>query len=146
MKAIFERIPPGVTVDEKKIEDLATGWFAVSHLLVDKKKERREAYGTLYRIKSANGSIYRFLRFSPRLKGSLKKVEGQILIDWNAWLDLSGRSEHVSKNILLEIRKANWFEIFFHSTTFPDPTYRHAMQISRISLYLGIISLILAFK
>jgi hypothetical protein len=146
MKAIFERVPPGVNFKGKQTESLPVGWFAVTHLLIDNKKERREAYGTLYRIKSANGSVYRFLRFSPRLKGSLNKVESQMLIDWNAWLDLTGRNEYVSENIVLEIRKANWIEIFFQSTTFPDPTYRHAMQISRIGLYLGIISLVLAFK
>lgn len=140
IKGKFERVPPS-----DRTEQLTLGWVAISHRFLDDKQSRRGAFGKVYKIKSEHGVIYRNFKFSPRLKGSAKKGEGQILLDWQGWLDLCN-IECENDSIELSIKKANVFEEFFHSVTHPDPAYRHSMAVARVGLYLGIISLILAFK
>lgn len=121
-------------------EDLALGWFALSHHWLKDKKTRRENYGRLFRIKSEHGTIYRNLRFSPRLKKS------QGLFDWAGWIDLSGRTGEEEAPLLLDIRPATWAEIAFFGDSHPDPAYRHSMLLARISLYISFISLIISFR
>jgi hypothetical protein len=140
IKGEFERIPPS-----EKTEPLVLGWFAISHRWMSEKQIRRNAYGTVYKIKSEHGVIYRNLRFSPRLKGSSAKSEGQMLIDWQGWITLCDIDCENTK-VEIEIKKANALEMFYHSITHPDPSYRHSMAVARVGLYISVISLILAFK
>ncbi len=136
----FTRIPP-ISITE----DLALGWFAISHRWMEEKQIRRDAYGKLYRIKTDEGVIYRTLRFSPRLKGAPSKDSGQILMDWHGWIQLSKTGEEKYPE-RMKIKKANIFEIFWHSASHPDPAYRHSMAIARIGLYISLVSIILSFK
>lgn len=140
MKGRFVRVPP-----TDKTEPLALGWFAISHLWMEDKLQRRHAYSTVYKIKSKHGTIYRTIRFSPRLKGTPKSQEGQMLIDWHGWLTICEDLQEGSP-IELSIKKANPFEVFYHSITHPDPGYRHSMAVARVGLYISLISLILALK
>ena len=140
MKGRFVRVPP-----TDKTEPLALGWFAISHLWEEDKLTRRESYSMTFKIKSKHGKIFRTLRFSPRLKGTPKQGQGQILIDWHGWLTVC-EDLHERDDVELTITRANVLEVFLHSTSHPDPAYRHSMAVARTGLYIGIISLILAFK
>lgn len=141
MKANFTRIAPSINA-----EQLALGWFAISHRFIEGKKTRRNSYGVIYKIKSKDGSvIYRTLRFSPRLKGSTRTGEGQILLDWQGWINLSDIDTE-KEALELKITKANLFGRIYHSMSHPDPIYRHSMKVARIGLYISLISLILSFK
>jgi len=140
IKGMFERIPP-----LESTEQLQIGWFAISHRWLNDKESRRNTYGEIYKISSKHGSVYRNIKFSPRLKGTAKKREGQILLDWHAWITLSSTGNEKMPEELT-IRRANIFEIFYFSSSHPDPAYRHSMAIARIGLYVGLLSVILAFK
>lgn len=141
MKAKFTRIAPS-----KNVEQLALGWFAISHRFIQGKNERRKSHGVIYKIKSKDGSvIYRTLKFSPRLKGSVNTGEGQILLDWQGWINLTDIDTE-NDAIELKISKANLFGRIYHSMSHPDPIYRHSMKVARIGLYISLISLILSFK
>jgi len=146
IKSVFQRISPGINTAQ-----LNVGWFAINHSFIKDKRSRRDSYSKLYRLKSKHGSIFRHIRFSPNLKGEKIDKENniiqnpQLLIDWSGWMKLTN-IENEKDNIEIEMSKANFFQIFYYSDTHPDPAYRHSMLISRIGLYLGIISLILAFK
>ncbi len=128
-----------------KTELLALGWTAISHRYFEDKQSRRKAYGEVYKIKSKRGTIYRNLRFSPKLKGSPKQKEAQLLIDWQGWIDLCEIGKE-SEAVEVSIKKANPFEVFYHTMSHPDPAVRHSVAIARVGLYISIISLILAFK
>lgn len=140
IKGNFTRTPPA-----PHTEDLALGWFAISHRWVDEKIDRRKEYGQLYKIESPHGSTYRTLRFSPRLKGGASKGEGQMLIDWQAWLSLCEYTRERDP-VEVHIRPANIFEVFYHSMKHPDPAYRHSMAVARVGLYIAIISLLVSFR
>ena len=136
----FTRIAPTT-----KTEELALGWFAISHRWTDDVQKRRASYGSIYKISSSKGSIYRNLKFSPRLKGSAKQQQGQILIDWYGWICLNVSGEE-SEPETLTIKKASILETFYYTTTHPDPAYRHSMALARMGLYISFMSIILAFK
>ena len=141
MKAIFSRVPP-----TDKTEQLSLGWVAISHRWFNDKQTRRDAYGTVYKIKSKSGGvIYRNLKFSPRLKGSTSQGKGQILLDWQGWINLC-EIEEEGGEIELTIKKANVFQIFYHSMTHPEPAYRHSMALARVGVYISVVTLIVAFK
>ena len=140
MKAKFGRVPPTA-----KTEELALGWVAISHRWFEDKQSRRDAYGTIYKIKTKSGTIYRSLKFSPRLKGSAKSGSGQILLDWQGWINLCELDTEKSE-VELKITKANMLERVYHSMTHPEPAYRHSMAVARIGLYISLISLVLSFK
>ncbi|MHC3995717.1 hypothetical protein ACXWTF_12905 [Thiomicrolovo sp. ZZH C-3] len=135
---MFRRSPPSA-----QTEQLPLGWFALSHRYVGDIKERRKMHGEWFRLKSKEGTIYRVLRFSPRLKGSERKEEGQLLIDWNGWLDLNG---HDTKDdaIEIEIAKARPWEYFHLALSHPDPTYRHNSVLAIVGLALGAVSLVVS--
>jgi hypothetical protein len=134
--AHFDRVAP-----TQQTEQLPLGWFAISHRYVDGKKGRREAHGEWYRLKSKHGTVYRVLRFSPRLKGSPKQEVGQLLMDWNGWLELSGYGDSEHEPIEIEVKKAAWWEYFHLAMSHPDPTYRHNSALAIVGLFLGIASM-----
>ena len=134
----FERI----SLEAKNsIIDIPMGFFAISHNWIDDKKNRRKLYSKWFKISSNNRSVYRSLKFSANLKGSTKIGNGEISIDWGAWLILSDFSDEIPESLELKIRTANFFDIprilIFH----PNPSEKLAAQIALVSLILGIISL-----
>lgn len=136
LKAVFTRIAPGI-----KTEELPLGWVAISHRYVDDKKQRRKLRGSLVRLKSEHGTVYRTLKFSPRLKFG----ESQMLLDWEGWIALCDPDDERAP-VEVEVTPASWYGAVYHSMSHPDPAYRHSMAVARISVYIAIISLILAFK
>ena len=138
VNACFKRVAP-----TEQTELMPLGWFAISHRYIEDKKTRRMLHGEWCKIKSAHGTIYRVLRFSPRLKGN-KGKDGQILLDWNGYLDLS---DHATQEVEvdLEITLASRWSYFQLSLSHPDPTYRHNSVLALIGVGLGVISLIVTF-
>lgn len=134
---LFDRVAP-----TQQTEQLPLGWFAISHRYVDDKKERRKAHGEWYRLKSKYGTIYRVLRFSPRLKGSPRQKVGQVLMDWNGWLELTGYGDDEDGLIEIVVERAAWWEYFHLAMSHPDPTYRHNSALAIVGLILGIASML----
>ncbi len=126
------------------IKDLPQGWFAISHLFVEDKTARRKAYGQWHRIKTTHGTIYRVLRFAPNLKGSAKQGEGEMLIDWNGWLSLTGLGG-ADDSLEVEVEKAAWWEYFHLAFSHPDPMYRYNATFAFVGFALGVVSLAVAF-
>jgi hypothetical protein len=124
--------------------DLAAGWFAVSHNWVQEKSTRRTDHGKWHRIASDSGVVYRILRFSPNLKRDDKREEGDIVIDWMGWMDLSGRVEDVDQPLSLKVRRAHWWELPRCGLTHPDPSYRLSAALALLSAVLGIVSVVVA--
>lgn len=73
----------------------------------------------------------------------MPKQRREIVIDWQAWIDLYGREEDVSGPIELTVRKARWFQYPMLGLRHPDPSYRLATLISLGSAVLGLISVAL---
>lgn len=135
----FERVAP-----TQQTEQLPLGWFAISHRYVDDKKGRRKAYAEWYRLKSKHGTIYRILRFSPRLKGSPRQEVGQLLMDWNGWLELTGYGDGERETIEIEVKRAKWWEYFHLAMSHPDPAYRHNSALAIVGLFLGVVSFLVS--
>lgn len=131
IKQTFSRVVPGTAS-----EDLNLGWVAINFRLIEGKGPRRALYGKLVRIKSSDSVIFRHLRFAPRLKTN------QILLDWNGYIDLSGRTGEEHPEMELEIRPANLFERLFSADTHPDPTYRDSMKLARYGIYLAVLAML----
>lgn len=136
----FTRVSPAAFAEKIGIP---AGWFVISHRWLDEKKTRRLQHGKWFRLSSAENAVYRVLRFSPRLAGAPGK-SGEIVIDYEAWLDLFGRTEDVDGPLSLEIRVARWWELPRLATSHPDPAIRLAGWIALLSLVLGIVSVVLA--
>jgi hypothetical protein len=121
------------------------GWFVISHHHMKDKKQRRFAHGCWYKIVGENErSVFRVLRFSPRLSAGKNDNNPQIVIDWPAWLELSDFDENTSKPIHLEIKKANWYFAPALAVSHPDPSTRLAGWLGLISIGLGLLSVVLA--
>ena len=135
---LFTRVYPS-----QATEPLATNWVAVSHRFLETKDERRNAYGRWVKISSAEGSIYRVIRFSPRLKS--KGKDTQILIDYAGWLVLTGFDEDTNKPLELTIKKASIFCYLHMALTSPEPLQRNNTVLALIGLALGVISLVVSF-
>jgi hypothetical protein len=123
-------------------ERLPLGWFAITHLLVDDKEERRRLHGRWSKITCEGRTVYRSLRFAPNLKGTEKDYE--IAIDWQAWLALSGYSEEVPDELELNIPPARWWHIPWIPFRHPDPMYRLASGLAIIAIVLGMLALLIS--
>ena len=140
MQGQFTRVSPASFADRVEVP---LGWFVISHRWMPDKKERRQGHGKWYRLSTANGSVYRVLRFSVNLEGTPDKG-GQIVLDWPAWLDLHGREENVDGSLTISIIRARWYEYPGLAISHPDPAIRWGSWIAVLSLALGVISVILA--
>lgn len=129
--------------DENESSTNANGWFVVSHRWVPEKKRRRRLYGTWHKIQSDHATIYRIIRFSPSLKGTEKSQEGEIVLDWGGWLALSDYPEEHATKMQLVITKAKLCELVYAGVKHPDPAFRLASWLALLSIFLGIISVIL---
>ena len=70
-------------------------------------------------------------------------MPGEIVIDYPAWLDLSGRAEDVDGSLEVEISPARWGEAPKLAISHPDPSIRLAGWIAVLSFVLGVISVVL---
>lgn len=141
MDGAFTRISPAAFADKVGIP---IGWVVLSHRWVPSKAERRRSTGRWFRIESEKGAVYRIVRFSPNLAGSPEQESGQLVIDWSAWLRLSGFEENTKGPLDLKFRKSGWWAFPCWVLTHPDPTIVLSGVISLISLGLGFMSLLLA--
>lgn len=141
MKGTFSRVSPASFAEKVGIP---AGWIVISHRWVSEKAERRRTSGRWFKITSANGSVFRILRFSPNLKGVPGWDSAEIVLDWPAWLELTGFAEDVSEPIELSFRRASWWQFAQLAESHPDPTYRMAGRLAVISVVLGVVSLVLS--
>lgn len=140
MKGTFRRVSPAKFAENIGIP---AGWFVISHRWMPEKLHRRKAHGAWFKIKSTETHIFRILRFSPNLEGSLSSDSGEIVLDWVGWIDLFGRVEDVNQGIKLEITKARWRDYPKIAVSHPDPTIRMSGYLGLISVALGLLSLLL---
>jgi|SRR6056297_320869 len=141
MKGKFTRLSPANFSENM---DMPRGWFAISHLWMTNKRQRKLNHGKWFKIKSSKGQVYRILRFSVDLAGDLNEGKGQIVVDWQGWLQLWDYAEDVSGEIDLTISKIGWWQYPRVFIAHPDPTYRLAAELRLLSVLLGIMSVILA--
>ena len=123
--------------------ELPLGWFAIFWRFFDERPERRRQHGRVWRISCGDCSIFRILRFSANLRSAEGEC-AEIAIDYLGWLDLCNREENVNGCRSLNLQPAAWYEFFFFAFKHPDLSYRLATWIATLSLFLGIISIILA--
>lgn len=122
---------------------LPVGWFVLPHRLIESMAERRRLHGKWCKLKSENGTAYRVIRFSPRLKGTNRGDGADIVLDWLAWIDLNDRDENVESPLRISIAEARWYEYPWLAVSHPEPSYRLASWIALVSLMLGGISVAL---
>jgi len=127
---------------------VSPGWFALSH------RYRDATIGALsrnrwYKIKSCDGSIYRVLRFSPRLRLCTAEREGTIALDWDGCLELWGGHTGGGPRELL-ITEASVLEKAACAWNYPDPAVRLALQwalvVGATSIVIGVVGIILNLK
>ena len=139
IQAKFSRRAPASLA---KNNGIPLGWVCVSWRWVSNKRVRRTLYGHWAKIKSDHGKCYRILRFSGSLRGTPGSAEGEIVLDWSAWLALPGYDENCSALALdLKIQAVSWYEMPFVGISHPDPTYRLANLLAYLALLLAVFSL-----
>ena len=138
--ATFSRVPPA---DFAEKVGIPLGWIVVHHAHVPTKADRRKAHGEWFEISSDRGTIYRMLRFSPRLLKGNTTTPGQIVIDWIGWIDLHDRDEDVQSSILLKVRRLPWWNRPRAYLKHPDPAIRLSGWLGWTSVILGAIALLL---
>ncbi|MGL6335698.1 hypothetical protein ACSZMH_11360 [Aeromonas jandaei] len=139
MNGSFVRVSPSAFADKTGIPQ---GWFVISHRWMPDKLKRRKYHGKWFKLSTSSGCIYRVLRFSVNLRGK-SGSQGDIVIDWPAWLDLFGREEDVNRAIEINITPAKWWEYPRLAISHPDPAMRLAGWIAISSLFLGALSVVL---
>lgn len=93
--------------------------------------------------KGEHAIIFRLVRFSPNLEGSLSAGSGKVVMDWTAWLRLSGFADETDAALSLKFSRSPWWHFPAWMITHPEPTVALSGVISLISLALGVISLFL---
>ncbi len=122
---------------------LLPGWFVVSHRWVDEKKSRRLVHAKWCKITLGDQKIFRIIRFSTNLKGSLKSRSGDIVLDWQGWLQLNNFDEDVQTSLKLKIERVRWYHAVFLPMSHPDPTMQLSGFLGLLSMVLGLVSLAL---
>jgi hypothetical protein len=118
------------------------GWFSISHNFINEKENRRKMYSKWFCLKSGNNKIYRQLKFDPTLNST---DNPQITIDWQGFIELHGYEVKSDfKEIDCEIRPANSIECIIANFNHPNQGLRAAYQISLLSLFIGVISLLIS--
>lgn len=141
MKAVFTRKSSAEFAEKN---GLPLGWVAVSWRWLPDKRQHRRSHGHWYRLKSDHGVTYRVLRFSGNLSGSEKSKQWDMVIDWPAWLDLSGHAEDVPEALQIELKPTSIWRSPQLAFAHPDPTVRLATGLGVLSFGLGLLSLMLA--
>ena len=116
------------------------GWAIISHRNLPDRTLRRLTHGKWFKIKSANGTIYRALSFNGGLKGDAgNNNSADIVLDWVGWLNLHGRSDNVDHQLNLEIEQCRLWELFMVFCKHPDPFQRLSNIMSIITFFLGLV-------
>lgn len=127
-------------------DHLPVGWFAISPMWhrpqetpMSKadKRERRGLRGRWYAITSHQATIYRILRFDPKLRFSSKEKSGDLELDWDGRNDLS---DYPDGTVVLDIERVGEIWRWLCAWRHPNPTDRLAL---RISVVLGGLSIVL---
>lgn len=124
---------------------IPVGWFVISWRMVPEKGARRKLHGRLFKISCGDRKVYRILRFSTHLRGSRGPTNGEVVIDWPAWLELSDFAEESRDDLELLIEPAPRWHLWRLAFSHPDPAYRLAAILGLVSVGLGFLSLFLAF-
>jgi len=133
------------------------GWFIVAqHWMPEDnnsvenayKKDRRISHGKIFKIKNRanNAVVYRVLRLSANMKGAKSSGQGDIVIDWSAWIELNDFKDDLAEKVDLEISKATLVENFLFVLKHPDQSIALAGKLALLSLFLGVISLVASFS
>ena len=121
-----------------------SGWFIVSsHLQSSSDGAAEMARGDWYKItrkreKGRPVSIYRVLRFSPNLK------RDHIVLDWDAQLALEVKDSEPEQPIRLTIEKMRGYEFPQAVLSDPDPLRRISGGLGLLSVFLGLLSIVLS--
>jgi len=123
--------------------DVPLGWFVISHRYVETGLARRRCHGDWFKIKNkGNGRfVYRILRFSANLPGSPKAENGDMVIDWRAWLEMSDFAEDVPESMELEVSSLGCVAWLRALLKHPDPTHKFANRLALWSFLLAVIAL-----
>ena len=150
---VFHRRP------KKPAFEVSPGWFVINfkhiHWPEDKeksKKIRHELHGKWFIIESNHGSVIRAIRFTTsgqlRYESSDKSVVIEdmdcIWMDWQAWIELNGRTGESEKPLRLKIKPASWMRGILAVRTHPDPAIRLGGYLGLLSLLLGALSILIA--
>lgn len=101
-------------------------------------------HGRWFRIRIQEREIYRILRFAPNLKGSKKRGEGEMFVDWPGWIELSDHEAETERPLDLVLEEAGWWRFPQFVMSHPDPMFRLAGFLGLLSVALGLLSLFLA--
>lgn len=140
ISADFVRKFDKIDTNHKQLE---LGWFAISHIFIKDKIERRKSYGKWFKIQSNKRIIYRQLKFDPTLKATGDNSE--INLDWDGFIKLHDYEVDSNDNkIFCQIERANYFEILFANLNQPYQGLRAAFVLGLISLIIGVGSLVIS--
>jgi len=140
IKALFMRIAP-----EPGVKDLPQGQVAISHYFVNEKMKRRRMHGMIYKIVTEHGSIYRGIRFDPKLKSGRNEEHPQLLLDYQGYLSLIGFDPEREANLIeCTLRPARFYEWPNIGLTHPDPLIRQSYGLGLIAFWLGVVSLFIS--
>ena len=129
--------------------------FAVSHLHIKPKSDRRKVRRQWWRIqrRDTNRHVYRTLSFHPPLKTekwvltseAAPEDNPEIILDWDGWVDLLEDDEEANESLDLSITLVRWWQFLSQARCLwrhPDPTHRLAGKVALISLFLGAVALV----
>lgn len=141
----FERRPKPPPID------VPNGWFAVNFPHVEPKGRRHRVHGRWFRITSENGQVTRAIRFASAnqlawISKSGKRIPANevIWIDWQAWIELNGRTGVSDQRLHLEFKEVGWWSAALGALRHPDPGVKISVYLGILSLTLGLLSLFLA--
>jgi hypothetical protein len=125
---------------------LPLGFFRISHRIVNSSENTRYLTGRWCKITfpEQKKTIYRILRFDPQLSGKIDGEDAEILIDYDGWIELMGVEENLKGTAELEISEARGMGKIQCHLTHPDPTHRFASQIACLSIFISLISILVA--
>lgn len=110
------------------------GWVVVRHTHVGTVRDRRQTYGHWVSITCDKQTIFRVLRYSVNLPAN------QIVMDWAGWIDLQGRTDEESNELVLTIATARWWQFVTIPFRHVDPAYRLSAWLGALSILLGLLS------
>jgi hypothetical protein len=153
IEGVFERRLLRGDAEHLRLDSLPTGWFAISHRWIEPTTARRQGRGRWYSIHNpeSGNCIFRALRLEPTLRveaGSENTTpSGEIWIDYDGWLELSGLADDNPRSMPLRICRARWWQTARLAEKHPDPAYRLAARVAWIlglvSILLGVVSILL---
>jgi hypothetical protein len=114
------------------------GWIVIRHSHVRTVLERRETHGKWVSVSSGKRKIFRVLRYSVILPID------QIVIDWAGWIDLQGRTDEESSELMLTIETARWWQFITIPFRHVDPAYRLSAWLGATSIGLGALSVVIS--